>query len=121
VLDDDGNKTGEKSLEMMFYRGYGRLKIWPGMFVENITQATAADFLRGTLVMLEDEARDWMPTRLHTHDEILVETTEGEAGEASWLLGKIMRRGFDWSDGLPLMSEETIAYYYTKHEGSHGT
>jgi hypothetical protein len=31
-----------------------------------------------------------------------------------------MQQGFDWSKGLPLMSEETIGYYYTKHEGSHG-
>ena len=31
-----------------------------------------------------------------------------------------MRRGFDWSEGLPLMSEETISPYYTKHEGSQG-
>jgi len=120
VLDRDGKPTGEKRDEMTFARGYGRIKIWPGLFVENFTQATAADFLRGTLVILENEARDWMPTRLHTHDEILVETTAGQANEAAWLLCKILRRGFDWSEGLPLMSEETIGYYYTKHEGSHG-
>jgi hypothetical protein len=38
----------------------------------------------------------------------------------STLLRKVMQQGFDWSEGLPLMSEETIAYYYSKHEGSHG-
>jgi hypothetical protein len=27
-----------------------------------------------------------------------------------------MQEGFDWSDGLPLMSEETISPYYTKCE-----
>jgi DNA polymerase len=106
------------SRELTFARGYGRQKLWPGMFSENITQAVAADFLRGTLVILENECRDWMPVRLHTHDEIVTETTTGEADEASWLLGKIMRRGFSWSDGLPLMSEETIGYYYTKHPES---
>jgi len=31
-----------------------------------------------------------------------------------------MQIGFTWSEGLPLMSEETVAYYYTKHSGSHG-
>jgi DNA polymerase I-like protein with 3'-5' exonuclease and polymerase domains len=56
--------------------------------------------------------------RLHTHDEIVCETTKGEAEEAAWLLGKVMRRGFDWSAGLPLMSEESIAYHYTKHPES---
>ena len=53
VLDDDKQPTGEKNTEMMFHRGYGRMKLWPGMFVENITQAVAADVLRGTLVRLE--------------------------------------------------------------------
>jgi len=31
-----------------------------------------------------------------------------------------MQQGFDWSQGLPLMSEETVAYYYSKSEGAHG-
>jgi hypothetical protein len=33
-------------------------------------------------------------------------------------LRKIMQRGFSWSEGLPLMSEESIAYHYTKHPES---
>jgi hypothetical protein len=117
VEDDDGNVVG-KSLEMTCRRGYGRIKIWPGLFMENVTQACAADFLRGTLVTLEREAADWMPVRLHTHDEIVCETTTKEADEARWLLRKIMLRGFDWSQGLPIMSEESVAYCYTKCPGS---
>jgi hypothetical protein len=31
-----------------------------------------------------------------------------------------MQQGFSWSRGLPLMSEETIGYYYTKHPESVG-
>jgi len=102
---------------MMFSRGYGRVKLWPGLFVENFTQATAADCLRGTLVRAEQEG---FSVRLHTHDECLVEChaeeAEAYAAELRWL----MQMGFGWSEGLPLMSEETIAYYYTKDEGSHG-
>jgi DNA polymerase len=41
VKDEDGNVTGQ-SLEMTFARGYGRQKLWPGMFSENVTQAVAA-------------------------------------------------------------------------------
>jgi DNA polymerase len=119
VLDDDDNVIDQKR-ELTFARSYGRQKIWPGIFVENVTQATAADFLRGTLVRLEAEEAAWMPVRLHTHDEILVETTAAEAHEAVFMLGRTMRRGFDWSKGLPIMSEETIAYYYSKDERSHG-
>ena len=106
-----------KSLEMTCARNYGRIKIWPGLFMENITQACAADFLRGTLVRLDDTV---LPVRLHTHDEILVEVEPDEAEGAAWMLRGIMQEGFAWSDGLPLMSEETTAYCYTKHEGSHG-
>ncbi len=116
VKDDDG-KVVDRKLELMFSRGYGRVKAWPGLFVENVTQAAAADFLRGTLVRLEDAG---MYTRLHTHDEILVEVSIGNAGHTAARLSSIMQQGFDWSDGLPVMSDETIAHYYTKHEGMHG-
>jgi DNA polymerase len=117
VLDEDDKPTGIKKLEMMFSRGYGRVKLWPGMFVENFTQATAADFLRGTLVRLEQANFN---VRAHTHDECLVECGIDEAAYISGQLRDAMQRGFDWSEGLPLMSEETIGYYYSKHEGSHG-
>jgi DNA polymerase len=116
VEDDDGNVVDRK-LEWTYARAYGRQKLWPGIFVENVTQATAADFLRGTLVRLE---QDGVSVRLHTHDEILLECTKINAPQMAEYLGKIMRQGFDWSADLPVMSEETIAYYYTKHEGSHG-
>jgi len=115
VLDEDDKPTGIKKLEMMFSRGYGRVKLWPGMFVENFTQATAADVLRGTLVRLNE-----LPVRLHTHDEILMEVPKDSAEYDACTLRWFMQQGFEWSKGLPLMSEETIGYYYTKHEGSHG-
>jgi hypothetical protein len=35
-------------------------------------------------------------------------------------LRSVMQQGFDWSNGLPVMSEETMGYAYTKHEGSTG-
>jgi DNA polymerase len=120
VLDEDDKPTGKKRSELTFARGYGRVKAWPGLFVENFTQGTAADFLRGTLVRLEARAHQEAWVRLHTHDEILLETDLADAEDVADGLRSYMRRGFDWSEGLPLMSEETIAYYYSKHEGSHG-
>jgi DNA polymerase bacteriophage-type len=117
VLDEDDKPTGIKRLEMMFSRGYGRVKLWPGMFVENFTQATAADVLRGTLVRLE--ARD-ANVRWHVHDEVGVEVTKQHADAAAELLKDTMQEGFDWSEGLPLMSEESVAYHYTKHPESIG-
>ena len=70
-----------------------------------------ADVLRGTLVRLENLK---MATRLHTHDEILLEVPKALADAAADELRTVMRAGFTWSDGLPIMSEETIAPYYTK-------
>jgi DNA polymerase I-like protein with 3'-5' exonuclease and polymerase domains len=58
--------------------------------------------------------------RLHSHDEILTETEISNVERAKAKLRAVMQQGFDWSKGLPIMSEETIAYYYTKHEGSWG-
>jgi DNA polymerase len=116
--DDDGRVTGRRR-QLRFSRGHGRVKLWHGMLAENIVQAVAADVLRGTLRQLE-EFSGWMPVRLHTHDEVLVEVARGKVAQAEAVLRTFMRQGFDWSRGLPLMSEETLGYYYSKHEGSHG-
>jgi DNA polymerase bacteriophage-type len=120
VLDDDDQPTGEVKLELTCHRGYGRIKLWPGLFVENATQATAADFLRGAIVRIENSGNDWMPARLHTHDELLAECEVKHADWAKETLRQIMQQGYDWSDGLPIMSDETVAYYYSKHEDSYG-
>jgi len=114
--DDDG-QTLRTVRQLRFSRGHGRVKLWRGMLCENVVQAVAADVLRGTLRRLVDS--DYC-VRLHTHDEVLVETNLSEAASTSERLREVMQRGFDWSEGLPLMSEETLGYYYTKHEGSHG-
>ena len=78
-----------------------------------MVQATAADLLRGTLVRLEQAGYQ---VRLHSHDEVLVECRAEVAGHVAAELAYIMRLGFGWSDGLPLMSEETIQPYYSKWE-----
>ena len=69
--------------------------------------------MRGTLVRLEDSAGD---TVAHTHDEVVAEVNDGTEDVAMRGLGLVMRQGFDWSDGLPIMSEETSGYYYSKAE-----
>jgi DNA polymerase len=114
--DDDG-QTLRTVRQLRFSRGHGRVKLWRGMLCENVVQAVAADVLRGTLRRLEEAGHS---VRLHTHDEVLLETPAHHAAETERLLRATMQRGFDWSEGLPLMSEETLGYYYSKHEGSHG-
>jgi len=117
-LDDDDKPTGQFSTKLRFSRGYARVVFWHGMACENVVQAVAADVLRGTLVRLENEYPEGnMNVRLHTHDEVVCETELSLAKATEISLRYQMRRGFDWSEGLPLMSEETVSPYYTKHEG----
>jgi DNA polymerase len=112
-LDEDDNVIGQ-SVQLRFWKGHSRAKIWHGIFCENVVQATAADILRGTLVRLEQAG---MGVRLHSHDEVLIECAEADVPGVANSLRYIMRKGFDWTDGLPLMSEETIQSYYSKWEG----
>lgn len=113
VLDEDDQPTGEKKLELKCWRGHKPMKLWPGLFVENVTQAVAADVLRGTLRRLEENKFE---VRLHTHDEVLLEVWDEHAGTVGQELKDIMERGFDWSYGLPLKADITTAPYYTKTE-----
>ena len=89
---------------------------------ENITQAAAASVLRRTLKRLD---RDWidekagpadafMPVVMHTHDEIVTETREDDAMRAARFLAWEMERNDAWDEGLPLASEITTSWYYSK-------
>jgi DNA polymerase len=111
-LDDDDNVIGE-STQLRFWKGHSRAKVWHGTLTENVVQATAADILRGTLLRLEQAGMD---VRLHSHDEVLVECADVDVPGVVDSLRAIMRKGFDWTKGLPLMSEETIQPYYSKWE-----
>jgi DNA polymerase len=110
--DDDG-KVIDRRTELRFWKGHNRAHIWHGTLCENIVQATAADLLRGTLVRLEQAG---LGARLHSHDECLIECAEDDVPGAAIMLRDVMRRGFDWTDGLPLMSEEVVLSYYSKWE-----
>ena len=111
-LDEDDKVVGY-STHLRFARGHGRVKLWHGMLCENAVQAVAADVLRGTLRRLEESGHC---VRGSTHDEIIVECSDQDIRKTALALRDIMRRGFNWSEGLPLMSDETAAYYYSKSE-----
>lgn len=84
---------------------------WPrramhgGIWLENITQATAADLLRAAILRVEAAG---LPIVLHVHDEII---TEGYCVEQ---LGEIMMVQPDWSEGLPLAGEGDSGTRYGK-------
>jgi DNA polymerase I-like protein with 3'-5' exonuclease and polymerase domains len=115
IKDKDGNPTGEKRREMSFKRAYGRAKLWRGTLAENATQAVAADLLRATVTRIEtNPALAFMPIRLHTHDEVVVEVDEARADEAKAILRREMLTLPAWAAGLPIQSEETVCAWYTK-------
>jgi DNA polymerase len=119
ILDKDGKPTGEKRHELSFRRAHGRTKLWHGTFCENAVQAAAADFLRLAVTRIEtNPALAFMPIRLHTHDEIVVEVDEARADEAKASLRREMLTLPDWATGLPLQSEESICAYYTKSKAA---
>jgi DNA polymerase bacteriophage-type len=115
VLDKDGKPTGEKRNELSFQRARGRAKLWPGTFCENSVQATAADLLREVVTRIEtNPTLAFMPIRMTTHDELVVEVDEARADEAKAILRREMLTLPDWAAGLPLQSEESVCHYYTK-------
>ena len=91
-----------------FAGGYGRVEIWYGTLAENITQATAASFLRRALVFLQDS------TVLHTHDEIVLEAPEKHENDFKLALKQVMNDIPEWADGLPLTASVESGPFYTK-------
>ena len=115
ILDRSGKPTGEKRHELSFRRAHGRAKLWHGTLCENAVQAAAADILRETVTRIEtDPALAFMPIRMTTHDEVVVEADEARAGEAKAILRREMLTLPDWAAGLPLQSEESVCSYYSK-------
>jgi DNA polymerase len=110
-LDDDDQPTGKMVVKLRYSRGYNRVAIWRGTLVENVVQAFAADVLRGTMRRLDEQGFD---IRAHVHDEILLLVDDSDIDRVKAELSRVMRQGFSWTEGLPLMSQETVCTYYTK-------
>lgn len=86
-----------------------RKQMYGGLWAENVTQATAADVLRGALVRCENEGLFVVG---HTHDEIIAET--GNIERTKEKLTKCLTAGFEWSQGLPLGCDIQTGERYRK-------
>ena len=84
-----------------------RARLWRGLAVENITQATANDILRHSLRQLEDVV-------LHIHDEIVIECPEALGEATAARLREVMCTPPAWAVGLPLGVEIKIMTRYGK-------
>ena len=72
-----------------------RARLWRGLAVENVTQATANDLLRVALRRIPDVV-------LHVHDEVVVECAEEEGERVAAEVERVMCEPPAWAVGLPL-------------------
>lgn len=111
-VDEHGNEYTLKRWQTTFMRGFGsgsaRLHLWHGTLAENITQGTAASFLRRSLCQLDDVAV------LHTHDEIVCEIQSDQAALLAEDMRDTMTELPPWAEGLPLSVTVEQGPYYTK-------
>ena len=84
-----------------------RARLWRGLAVENVTQATANDLLRVALRRIPDVV-------LHVHDEVVVECAEEEGERVAAEVERVMCEPPEWAVGLPLGAEVKIMSVYGK-------
>jgi DNA polymerase len=84
-----------------------RARLWRGLAVENITQATANDLLRVALRRVPDVV-------LHCHDEVVVECPEADGERVAAEVERVMCEPPEWAAGLPLGAEVKIMQVYGK-------
>lgn len=88
-----------------------RITLWPGLLSENASQAVAtADLLNVAILRLTHDYG--LRVVGHTHDEILIETSEPER-DSMWLK-ECMETSPDWpgADALPLKAEAGFGFRY---------
>jgi DNA polymerase len=96
-FEDDGSITYAKAAwkPAADAKEWPRARLWKGVAVENITQATAHDLLRESLRNLPNVVA-------HIHDEILAECDVKDADAALATMKRVMTTPPAWAEGLPL-------------------
>lgn len=88
---------------------WGRVETWGGKLAENVTQATARDCLRDTMLALAEAGYD---IRAHVHDEVII--SEPRDGRTVEDVSAIMGRELPWASGLPLRGDGYACDFYMK-------
>ena len=88
-----------------------RARIWAGILVENATQASAHDMLRGSLRRLDAEGFNVIA---HVHDEIIIEHDTLTADVAAARIHAIMTDPPSWACDFPLAAEGDVMLRYHK-------
>lgn len=107
----DVNNRNGLSAEICRHGSRTRLKYWPGMLLENITQGFARDVFMDRVIALCDAGFEIC---LRVHDEVLIELDEKDVKEGAGEIKRIMETPPDWCKSLPLHTDVEIITRYTK-------
>ena len=88
-----------------------RNDLWPGICIENATQAAQNDILRHLISKSLSQGHRVVG---HTHDEIIYETPSNRVDEDVEELLKLFRTSEDWFSDIPLEGDVTVAPFYHK-------
>lgn len=97
---------------------WGRVRLWGGLLVENITQAFCGGLLRDKLRTLDEEDNKSpypIPVVAHVHDEIILEVDDTYAEDDAKFLKEIMEEVPPYATGLPLKAEPVVLRRYGNH------
>lgn len=84
-------------------------KVWGGLLVENVVQATARDLMAGAMMRLEQKG---YPVIMSVHDEIICEVPDG-FGSLDEMI-EIMTAPPAWAAGCPIAAEGKEGPRYRK-------
>lgn len=103
------DKERDWNREVLALMGGGTL--WSGSLVNHVTQGTAASVLRHAIDL---DADDRQLVVAHTHDELITEDLEDNAGETKEYLAQIMASLPPWLDGLDIPVDIGQGHRYGK-------
>lgn len=86
-----------------------RVKLWPGLITENITQAFARDIFMDRVLAIVDAGYRVV---LRVHDEVVVEARDEDALAVKKDMERIMTTSPAWCQDLPLAAEAKIGKTY---------
>lgn len=88
-----------------------RARLWHGILIENLVQASANCLLRYALRVMNEKGLSVVGS---VHDEIIAECNETEAQEINEVMNEIMTTPPTWAAGLPLAVKGDVMLRYSK-------
>ena len=120
-VEDKKTKEKHERFQLTYRKGYGRSAMWYGKAAENGTQAFAASILRKATVRMEfgrgefiDQRPDSAEIVMHTHDEVVMECDEADTMATARYLKNELEWVAPYAEGLPIASEISTSWFYTK-------